>query len=124
MLKLFWVMSGGCIGAACRYGINLLAAQLWGSRFPWGTLAVNLAGCFLIGLIFSLAERVPWLTPSIRLFLVTGFLGAFTTFSSFAVETVNTVNATSGYIAAANFLANNMGGLILTLTGMWLARFL
>ncbi len=121
-MKILLVVVGGSIGAACRYGVSLLTAWLWGSRFPWGTLVVNLVGCFLIGLAFGLAERAAWVTPSVRLFFVTGFLGALTTFSSFAVETVNTANASSGYLAAANFAANNAGGLALVLAGMWLAR--
>jgi CrcB protein len=121
-VKLFLVMFGGCIGAACRYGTNLLAVRLWGSNFPWGTLVVNMVGCLLIGLSFGLAERASWVTPSVRLFFVTGFLGALTTFSSFAVETVNTANGGSSHLAVANFVANNAGGLALVLAGMWLAK--
>ena len=122
MFKLFLVMFGGCIGAACRYGTNLLAANLWGSRFPWGTLVVNLVGCLLIGLAFGLAERVAWVTPPVRLFFVTGFLGALTTFSSFAIETVNSATGGAGHLAVMNFVANNVGGLALVLGGMWLAK--
>ena len=121
-MKLFLVMFGGCIGAACRYGTNLLAVRLWGSGFPWGTLVVNMVGCLLIGLAFGLAERASWVTPSVRLFFVTGFLGALTTFSSFAVETVNTANSGSSHLAVVNFVANNAGGLALVLAGMWLAK--
>ena len=121
-MKILLVVIGGSIGAVCRYGVNLLTARFWGSGFPWGTLVVNMVGCFLIGLAFGLAERAAWVTPSVRLFFVTGFLGALTTFSSFAVETVNTANAGSGYLAAVNFVANNAGGLVLVLAGMWLAK--
>jgi CrcB protein len=120
--KLLLVIIGGSIGAASRYGVNLLTVRLWGSNFPWGTFVVNMVGCLLIGLAFGLAERSSWVTPSVRLFFVTGFLGALTTFSSFAVETVNTANAGSGYLAATNFVANNAGGLALVLAGMWLAK--
>ncbi|HQI28892.1 MAG TPA: fluoride efflux transporter CrcB [Sedimentisphaerales bacterium] len=117
-------MFGGCLGAVSRYGVNLLAARLWGSGFPWGTLIVNMVGCFLIGLVFGLAERMAWLTPSVRLFFVTGFLGALTTFSSFAVETVNIANAGFRSLAGINFVANNAGGLVLVLVGLWLAKVL
>lgn len=123
-MKLLLVLAGGSIGAACRYGISLLAVRLWGNGFPWGTFCVNMVGCFLIGFVFGMAERATWVTASVRLFIVTGFLGALTTFSSFAVETVNTANAGSASIAAANFVANNAGGLALVLAGLWLAKVL
>ena len=124
VFKLLLVMFGGCLGAACRYGTSLLAVRLWGGGFPWGTLMVNLVGCLLIGLAFGLAERASWVTPSVRLFFVTGFLGALTTFSSFAVETVNTAEAGFRAVAALNFVANNAGGVALVLVGLWLAKVL
>lgn len=122
MVRLALVMSGGCFGAACRYGANLLSVRLAGSSFPWGTLFVNCTGCLLIGLFFGLSERLAWLTPSVRLFFVTGFLGALTTFSSFAVETVNAANGGSLYLALLNFVVNNAGGFLLVLFGMWVAK--
>lgn len=121
-MQLVWVIFGGCLGAACRYGVNLLSVRLAGSGFPWGTLCVNWVGCLLIGLFFGLSERLVWLTPSVRLFFVTGFLGALTTFSSFAMETVNTANGGSLHLAVLNFLLNNAGGILLVLLGMWMAR--
>ena len=92
IMKILLVMFGGSIGALSRYGVSLLAAQLFGTRFPWGTLIVNLSGCFLIGLSFALAERgLSIMNPSMRLFFVTGYLGALTTFSTFGLETVNSM---------------------------------
>jgi fluoride exporter len=124
MVKIFLIMIGGSVGAVCRYSVNLLAAKFWGSAFSWGTLMVNLCGCFLIGLVFGLAERAEWVTPLFRLFFVTGFLGALTTFSSFAVETVNLAIAGHRLPAAANFLINNTGGLVLVLLGLGLAKII
>ena len=121
-MKIILVLIGGSIGALCRYGVNLLTARLWGSAFPWGTLAVNLAGCFLIGLVFGLAERTSLVTPVFRLFFVTGFLGALTTFSSFAVETTNLAQTGQPFLAAVNLLTNNAGGLVLVLLGLGLAK--
>ncbi len=121
-VKWILVMIGGSLGAALRYAVNLLAVRFWGSGFPWGTLAVNLAGCLLIGLIFGLAERAAWVSPSMRLFFVTGFLGALTTFSSFAIETVNTASTGSLALATTNVLANNIFGLALVIAGLRLAR--
>lgn len=118
--KLLLVMCGGGLGAISRYTIGLLSVKLWGSGFAWGTLVANMTGCFLIGLIFALAERVRLLTPDLRLFLITGYLGALTTFSSFALETVNAGRAGLTLQPVANVLINNAGGMTLTFLGLWL----
>jgi len=122
MTKFALVMIGGSLGALSRYAVTLLAVKLFGSRFPWGTLIVNWAGCFLIGLAFSWAERGLIMTPSLRLFFVTGYLGALTTFSTFALETVNAVRADDPLVALPNFIANNLLGMALVLLGMWAGR--
>ena len=110
-MKILLVMVGGGIGALSRYGVSLLAAQLFGARFPWGTLIVNLSGCFLIGLSFALADRgLSIMNPSMRLFFVTGFLGGLTTFSTYGLETVNSMRAGTHLVTAANFLSNNVIG--------------
>lgn len=114
------VMCGGGLGAASRYGLSLLAARVWGTHFPWGTLAVNLLGCFFIGLFFALADRTRFLTPDMRLLLITGYLGAMTTFSTFTLETAMAARAGMMFQPVANILANNVGGLTLTFLGMWL----
>ena len=119
-MKLLLVMLGGSLGAASRYGVGLLAIKLWGTRFPWGTLTVNLVGCFLIGLLFALAERARWLTPEMRLLLITGYLGALTTFSSFAMETVSAGRAGLTLLPLANIVLNNLVGLSLTCCGLWI----
>ena len=116
--KWLLVMVGGSLGAASRYGIGLLTARLWGTGFPWGTLVVNLAGCFIIGLLFALADRSRLLTPDVRLLLITGYLGALTTFSSFTLETVNAGRAGLALQSLANIVINNAGGLALTYLGL------
>lgn len=116
--KWLLVMAGGSLGAASRYGIGLLTARLWGTGFPYGTLVVNLVGCFIIGLLFALADRSRLLTPDVRLLLITGYLGALTTFSSFSVETVNAARAGLMLQAVTNILINNIGGLTLTYLGL------
>lgn len=124
MTKILLVMIGGSVGALCRYGTGLLAVKLFGTGFPWGTLLVNLMGCFLIGLSFALAERTSLLSPSVRLLFMTGFLGALTTFSTYALETVNSARAGINLTAVANVLVNNIGGVVLVVIGMWLGRTL
>ena len=118
--NLLLVMLGGSLGAATRYSAGVLAARAWGADFPWGTLIVNLAGCFLIGLLFSLADRGRFLNPEIRLLLITGFLGAMTTFSTFSLETVNAGRAGLTMQPLINIAVNNAGGLTLTMLGIWL----
>jgi CrcB protein len=119
--KTALVMCGGSLGAASRYGISLLAARVVGTGFPWGTLAVNLIGCFLIGVVFALIDRMRVLTPDVRLLFVTGFLGALTTFSTFSLETVSIFRSGAIFQPLVNILANNIGGLTSTFLGMWLA---
>ena len=116
--KWLLVMLGGSLGAASRYGVSLLTARLFGTQFPYGTLVVNLAGCFCIGLLFALADRSRLLTPDVRLLLVTGYLGALTTFSTFSLETVNAGRAGLPLQSLTNILINNLGGLSLTWLGL------
>ena len=118
------VMAGGSLGALTRYGTGLLAAKYLGIRFPYGTLIVNLAGCFLIGVCFALVEKTDWLSPSSRLFLMTGFLGALTTFSTYAIETIISIRSETFSIAVINFLLNNTLGLVLALAGIGVVHFL
>lgn len=123
MEKVLFVMAGGSLGALSRYSVTLLAVRLFGTRFPWGTLMVNLSGCFLIGLSMALADRgFSVMNPSARLFFVTGYLGALTTFSTFGLETVNAVRGKTPRVAVANVLVNNGLGSALVFLGLWLGR--
>ncbi len=122
LLKILLIMVGGSLGAISRYGTSLLAARLFGAQFAWGTLIVNLAGCFFIGLAFSLADRVHWLGTLPRLFFVTGYLGSLTTFSTFALESSNFLRAGTHWLTVANVLVNNIVGVGLVFLGMWLGR--
>lgn len=116
--KVLLVMVGGGLGAASRYGVGLLTARLWGTHFPYGTLAVNLIGCFGTGLLFALADRSRLLTPDLRLLLITGYLGALTTFSAFSLETVNAGRAGLVAHSLGNVLLNNIGCITLTYLGL------
>jgi len=124
MTKIIMVILGGSLGALCRYGLASFAARYMANRFPWGTLAANLIGCFAIGAAFALTERTQALSPESRLFFMTGFLGALTTFSTYALETVQSVRTGSTLTAVLNFAANNLGGLLLVLAGMWLMQLI
>lgn len=83
---ILYVGLGGMLGSMARYAATLAITKVFPTPFPYGTFAVNIAGCLVIGLIFGWSQRYEWLTPEWRFFLATGFCGGFTTFSSFALE--------------------------------------
>ena len=88
MLQLLVIGCGGAVGALMRYGLGLRVTLLAGSAFPWGTLLVNIVGCFLAGLLFALAvTRIP-LSDLLRNGLQIGLLGGFTTFSAFSIDAI------------------------------------
>lgn len=101
-----------------RYAVSNAAQNTLGSRFPFGTLAVNLIGCLLIGLVFGLGETIG-INPNFRLFFITGFLGALTTLSTLALETINGPDLR---LAIVSILANNIGGLLLVRVGLIWSR--
>jgi len=103
--------------------VSLLAVKLFGARFPWGTLIANLSGCFLIGLSFALAERgISWMGTSARLFFVTGYLGALTTFSTYALESTNALRIENFRGGFLNIALNNLPGMALVLLGAWVGQ--
>ena len=88
MAQLFWICLAGAVGTGARYGVGLWAARVLGTAFPYGTLAVNLVGSFLISVVLVLAVSTDHIGPTLRLTLTTGFMGGLTTYSSFNYETL------------------------------------
>jgi CrcB protein len=121
-VKILLVMAGGSLGAVGRYLISLGAVRFFGTGLSWGTFIANMIGCFLIGVSFALVDRLPLLTPSARLFFMTGFLGALTTFSTYALEVVESLRGGGFMTAALTFAANNLGGIVLVLAGIRLVQ--
>jgi CrcB protein len=105
-VRLLLVLAGGAIGSAGRYLVSTWMADRFGAGFPWGTLTVNIAGSFLIGLLATLADEAGSIGPQGRLFLVVGVLGGFTTFSSFSLETLRLVEQHELSRAALNVLGS------------------
>ncbi len=122
MLTLFVVGIGGFFGAMGRYALSGLAHRLFGYGFPYGTLFVNVLGCFLIGLAATLTEERFLIGPNVRAFLSIGLIGAFTTFSTFGYETVELIRAGSHLAALANVLYSVLNGLAAVYFGMVVAR--
>ncbi len=119
--KVLLISLGAAVGANLRYAVTVLASQRWGAGFPWGTLVVNLSGSVIIGLLLALASRTG-LPVTWQLLIVTGFLGAYTTFSSFTFETYQLV-LDGGWWPAVLNVAGSVGlGLLSVLFGVALAR--
>jgi CrcB protein len=121
-LQLIWLGAAGAAGALARYGMALGVQRFTGTLFPWGILAVNTAGCFLFGLIFGLAEEGGLIRSDVRAVALIGFLGAFTTFSTFAFDTLNLVRDERYALAAANVLLSNALGISAVFGGLALSR--
>jgi len=121
----FLVISlGAILGANARWIISRYAARMIGTIFPYGTLIINVSGSFLVGFFMIWATERVLIDPRWRLLIVVGFCGAFTTFSSFAFETMAYFQQGQWLLMAANFLSNNLLCLGAALSGIALARAL
>lgn len=116
MLKAFlWVALGGGLGAMARFAVSTwLVAP---SRFPWATLAINIAGSFAIGLLWGLGQQQPWFESWGRYLLVVGLLGGFTTFSAFSLETAALMEDGRTAQAAAYAIASVVACVLMALLG-------
>ena len=122
LVSILAVAGGGGVGATLRYLTVLAGTRMFGTRFPVGTVAVNLVGCFLAGLLVGLLERRLMLSPTLELLLFTGFLGGFTTLSAFSIETMLLFRLGSWGLAATNIVLNAGVGIVMVVVGMLTAR--
>ena len=116
---------GGFIGAISRYWISGAVQNLSKSyNFPYGTMSVNLLGCFVIGILIQLVEYRGLFSPETRLFVFIGLLGGFTTFSTFALETTNLLRESQWLQGFTNIMITNGFGLLLVLAGRALSQLI
>jgi CrcB protein len=118
MWNWLWVFLGGGLGSVARYGCSGLVARHAGETFPWGTLAINVSGCFVIGLFAALTgPDGRWMVaPSFRVFFMLGVCGGYTTFSSFSLQTLSLAQDGEWFKAGANAVLS----MILCLVAVWL----
>jgi fluoride exporter len=122
--QILAIATAGALGTLARYGLSGLAHRLLGARFAWGTLAVNLLGCLLLGLLMHYALSTTALPRAWRAPLTIGFCGGFTTFSTFSYETLRYLQDGALGLAAANALASVALGLLCVWAGLALGRLL
>jgi CrcB protein len=121
-VKYLLIVMGGGAGSLARYVVANTIATRMASRFPWGTVVVNVTGCFLIGLIMTVLTERANLNPNWRFALVVGFLGGYTTFSSFEWETFGLVRDGAFWLGLANVIGSVTFGYAAVWLGALLAR--
>ncbi len=122
MTRLLLICAAGAAGTGVRYLVGLWAGQRFGAGFPYGTMVVNLCGCFLIALVMQLSISVAGFNPDLRFALTTGLMGGLTTYSSFNYETTRLVQDGAWGVAAVNVGATLLGCVAAGLLGQLLAR--
>ncbi len=123
MLKIIYLLAGGALGSLLRYGISGLTHKMTSGFFPWGTLMVNATGALLIGFLWGLFEQ-KGISPNMRMFIFVGLLGGYTTFSTYALESMNLFRSGDTKMAIINLLANNFLAIAFVFGGYFLIRFL
>ncbi|MHB8093610.1 MAG: fluoride efflux transporter CrcB [Candidatus Aminicenantales bacterium] len=121
-VKLAVLAAAGALGTLARYGLTGVIHKLKGTAFPWGTLAVNLIGCLIAGFIWTLFEGRKPVDAETRTLILVGFMGAFTTFSAFILDTGHLIRAADWTSAAANISVQNVVGIVALFAGMALGR--
>lgn len=120
--KMILLGGAGALGTLCRFGLSGLVQRLGGGSFPWGTLSVNVLGCFLFGLVWTLGEERMLVSGEHRLIILAGFMGAFTTFSTFGFESAQLLQDAEYLLAAANLAVQNVLGIVFVILGITLGR--
>jgi CrcB protein len=122
MMYFLLATSGGAIGAGLRYLVNVAAHRWLGSGFPWGTLCVNVVGCLLMGLLAGLVVGREQETAALRVFLATGILGGFTTFSAFSLDFAHLLDRGATMAAVGYVLGSVVVSILALYAGLALAK--
>ncbi len=124
MPRYLLIALGGALGATARYAVGAWAAQRFGPRFPVGTLVINLSACFLIGLVIEYLNRHTGYSPGWRFLIPTGFIGAYSTFSTFEFEAWADYSRGDYWVALSYVAVSLVGGFLLVAAGVGTARAL
>jgi len=116
--------AGGFLGSGFRYLAQRLIADHFPVSFPFGTLIINVTGCFLIGIIYALGDKTKILTPEMRIFLAVGICGGFTTFSTFSMDAFGLIRDSEYLYLTIYVLASVLLGILATITGIWIIKSL
>ncbi len=120
--RLIWMAAAGAVGTLSRYGLAVLVQKWTDHPFPWGTLTVNSLGCLLFGIVWVLAAEKQILDKETQMIILIGFMGAFTTFSTFAFESTQMIHDGRWLFVTGNILAQNILGLACVYAGAALGR--
>ena len=122
LTKILWLALGGALGTLARAGLSAAVQRAAGASFPWGTLTVNVLGCLLFGWVWAWTEARAQLPAELRLVVLTGFMGAFTTFSTYVFDTGQMLGAGRWAAAAGHLALQNGIGLLCLFVGLSLGQ--
>ncbi len=120
--KLLLIAFAGGLGTLARYGLNGLVQNFVDRPFPWGTVAVNVLGCLVFGALWSAMESRLTISGEMRIVILTGFMGAFTTFSTLVFETGQLVRDSQWLLAMGNLAVQNVVGIVALFVGLAIGR--
>lgn len=124
MWAMLWVGLGGFFGANARYLVSGWAAERWGAGFPYGTFIINITGSFILGFFLAFAEQRPWVYPTSRLMFAIGFVGAYTTFSTYTYESILLMQDGQMILAVTNIVGSVLAGLVAVIAGLALGNWI
>lgn len=124
MDKILYISIGAVLGANARYWLGIWAAQKWGTAFPYGTFIINLSGSLLLGFFITIATERFLIDPRLRMLIAVGFLGAYTTFSTYTMESFSLLSNGQWLYGIFNLLGSTILGVLAAALGVYLGKLL